>query len=493
MSSNVRNKTLSNMVWRFAERCGAQGVQLIISVVLARLLSPDDNGAVALTLVFISILQVFVESGLGTALIQKKDADDLDFSTVFYFNILMCIALYLLIFIFAPLIATKLYDNYDKSLIISVIRVLSLMVVISGVKNVQQAYISKTLQFRKFFFGTLGGTIGAAIVGITIAYKGFGIWALVGEYLIRELVNTIILWIMVKWRPKLMFSWKRLGGLFSFGWKMLFSSLLDVLYRNARQIIIGWKYKAEDLAYYNKGHQFPDLLTTNINNSIDSVLLPVMSEAQNNKERVKEMARRSMKISTYIMAPLMIGMIALAEPFVSLVLTDKWLACVPYMRIFCITSMFLPITTANLNAIKAMGRSDYFLKLEIVKKIIGVVVLLITMWYGVMVMAYSLLFTTVMSQIINSWPNRKLLNYSYLAQLKDILPGILLAVFMGLCVYPISFLGLSDILTMLLQIILGAVIYIGGSVLFKMESFNYVLGIVKPILDKIFKKSKGIN
>ncbi len=489
MVSNVRNKTLSNMVWRFAERCGAQGVQLIISVVLARLLSPDAYGTIALVLVFTKILQVFVESGLGTALIQKKDADDLDFSTVFYFNILMCIVLYLGIFIAAPYIA-RFYDDIS---ITPVIRVLSLTVVISGVKNVQQAYISKTLQFKKFFFGTLGGTIGAAVVGITMAYMGLGVWALVGQYLFNELINTIILWIMVKWRPKLMYSWQRLGGLFSFGWKMLFSSLLNVLYNNIRQLIIGKLYTTSDLAYYNKGHQFPDLLTTNINNSIDSVLLPVMSEAQDNKERLKDMVRRSIKTSTYIMAPLMMGMAALAEPFVSLVLTDKWLGCVPYMRIFCITSMLLPITTANLNAIKAMGRSDYFLILEILKKIVGVVVLLITMWHGVMVMAYSLLFTTVIGQIINSWPNRKLLNYSYLAQLKDILPGILLAVFMGLCVYPISFLGLSDILTMVLQVILGAGIYIGGSILFKMESFNYVWSIAKPILNKIFKKNKGIN
>jgi O-antigen/teichoic acid export membrane protein len=340
------------------------------------------------------------------------------------------------------------------------------------------------MQFKRFFFATLGGTIGAAIIGIAIAYLGFGVWALVIQQIFNAMVDTVILWITVKWRPKLMFSFARLKGLFSFGWKLLASSLLDTVYTNIRQLIIGKLYSSSDLAYYNRGRQFPSLFVSNINTSIDSILLPTMSKEQDNKERVKVMTRRAIKTSTYVMAPLMMGLAFLGTTLIRLVLTDKWLPCVPYMSIFCITFMFYPIHTANLNAIKAMGRSDLFLKLEIWKKVVGMIALLATMRFGVMAMAYSLLFTSVISQIINSWPNRKLLNYGYLEQLKDIMPGILLAIVMGCCIYPIQWLGLSDIVTLLISVPLGAAIYIIGSIVFKLESFTYLWQIVEPYLKR---------
>lgn len=469
---------ITNFIWRFAERCGAQGVSFIVSIVLARLLAPEVYGTISIILVFTTILNVFIDSGLGNALIQKKDADDLDFSSVFFFNISMCSILYIVMFLFAPLIA----QFYHDTSLTPVIRVLSLTLVISGVKNVQQAYVSRTMQFKRFFFATLGGTIGAAIIGIAMAYIGLGIWALVAQQLFNATMDTVILWITVKWKPKKMFSFSRLKGLFSYGWKLLASSLLETIYNNVRQLIIGRMYSSADLAYYNRGKQFPDLLIANINSSIDSVLLPTMSKEQDNRERVKMMTRRAIKTSTYIMAPLMMGLAFCGTPVVRLILTDKWLACVPFMQIFCITSMFYPIHTANLNAIKAMGRSDYFLKLEIIKKIVGIVLLLSTMWYGVMAMAYSLLVSSFLSQIINSWPNKTLLGYGYLEQLKDILPGILLAIVMGICVYPIQWIGLPDIVTICLQVLLGAIIYILGSRIFKLESFEYLWNIVKSVL-----------
>lgn len=477
-------KVVNNFFWRFLERCGAQGVSFIVSIILARLLAPEVYGTIALVTVFTTILNVFVDSGFGNALIQKKDADDLDFSTVFYFNILICAILYILMFATAPLIA----GFYKDMSLTPVIRVLSLTLVISGVKNVQQAYVSRTMQFKRFFFATLGGTVGAAVLGIVMAYFGFGVWALVAQQIFNATVDTIILWITVKWRPKRTFSWQRLKGLFSYGWKLLVSALLDTVYRDLRQLIIGKLYTKTDLAQYNRGDQFPNLIISNINSSIDSVLLPVMSKAQDHADEVKAMTRRAMKISTYVMAPMMMGLVFIGEPVVRLILTEKWLPCVPFMRIFCITYMFYPVHTANLNAIKAMGRSDMFLKLEIVKKIMGLTVLLLTMWHGVMVMAYSLLFTSVLSQIINSCPNKKLLNYSYIEQLKDILPGILLAVVMGCCIYPIQRLGLPDIVTLLIQIPLGAGIYFGTSVLLKLDSFTYLWKIVKPALTKMIRK-----
>lgn len=472
---NKSIKTISNFIWRFAERCGAQLVTFLVSIVLARILTPEDYGTIALVTVFTTILQVFVDSGLGTALIQKKDADDLDFSSVFYFNIIVCVILYGVMFIVAPLIA-EFYGDMSLTL---VVRIISLTIVISGVKGIQQAYVSRYMLFKRFFFSTLGGTIFSAFLGIGMAYAGFGVWALVVQQLSNAAIDTLILWLTVKWRPKWMFSWKRLMYLLSFGWKLLVSALLDTVYNNLRNLIIGKIYSASDLAYYNQGDKFPKVIVTNINTSIDSVLLPSMSSVQDDHERVKRMTRRAIKTSTYIMAPLMMGLAFCATPIVQLILTDKWLPCVPYLRIFCFTYMFWPIHTANLNAINALGRSDLFLKLEIIKKIMGMTLLLCTMKISVMAMAYSLIVSSILSQIINSWPNRRLLHYGYAEQLKDILPAIVLAVIMGFLVSLVQLFGLNSAITLLIEIPLGALIYILGSTILRLESFEYILGVIK--------------
>ena len=481
MSNQIDNKTtIKNFIWRFAERCGAQGVSFIVSIVLARLLEPSVYGTIALVTVFTTILQVFVDSGLGTALIQKKDADDLDFSSVFYFNFTACLVLYFGMFVSAPYIA----KFYGDETLVPVIKVISLTLVISGVKNIQQAYVSRNMLFKRFFFSTIGGTIASAFVGIFMAYIGMGVWALVAQQLSNATIDTIILWVTVKWKPKRMFSWKRVKELISYGWKLLVSALLETVYNNLRNLVIGKLYSSADLAYYNQGDKFPKLIVTNINTSIDSVLLPTMASAQDDSARVKNMTRRAIKTSTYIMAPLMIGLAFCANTIVELVLTEKWLPCVPFLQIFCITYMFYPVHTANLNAIKAMGKSDIFLKLEIIKKIVGMALLLSTMWFGVMAMAYSLLVSCVLNQIINSWPNKKLLNYGYLEQLKDILPGILLALFMGICVYFVSFLPISIYLILVIQVVLGATIYIGISAILKLDAFEYLWNTVKEIVEK---------
>lgn len=470
-----RSKVLGGLFWRFAERVGAHSVSFVVSIILARILAPEVYGTIALVTVFTTILNVFIDSGLGSALIQKKNADDLDFSSVFFFNIAMCCLLYAIMYLASPVIA----GFYNDSTLTPIIRVLSLTLIISGVKNIQHAYVAKSLQFKRFFFATLGGTIGAAIIGIYMAYKGYGVWALVAQQIFNTTVDTIILWITVKWRPKLMFSFERLKGLLSYGWKLLVSALLDTGYTELRQLIIGKMYTSADLAFYNRGRQFPSLIVENINASINSVLFPTMSQTQDDKKRMREITRRSIKTSTYIMAPLMMGMAFCAESIVRLLLTDKWIDCVPYVRIFCITFMFYPIHTANLNAIKAMGRSDIFLKLENIKKLVGLALLFSTMWFGVMIMAYSLLLSAFFSMIINSWPNRKLLEYSYYDQIQDILPSILLAVFMGVCVYLVQLCGFSNLVTLLIQVPLGALIYVIGSKFAKLEPYNYLLSIIK--------------
>ncbi len=477
-------KVLSNFLWRYAEKCGAELVSVIVAILLARLLDPEAYGTVAIVTVFINILGVFIDSGLGNALIQKKDADDTDFSTVFYTNIVFCLILYLILFCAAPYIASF----YGDEKLTAMIRVLGITFIISGVKNIQGAYVSRHMLFKRFFFATLGGTIGAAALGVGMAYAGFGAWALIAQSLFNNAVDTIILWLTVKWRPKRAFSCQRLKRLFSYGSKLLASSLLDTVYNNLRSLIIGKVYSATDLASYNKGQNWPSLIVGNVNSSINSVLMPTMSKEQDHPETVKGITRRAIKTSTYIMAPMLMGLTFVGEPLVRMLLTEKWMVSVPYMRIFCIAYMFHPIHTANLSAIKAMGRSDLFLKMEIIKKTVGLTVLAITVPISVMAMGYSLLFTSVTSQIINSWPNKKLLNYGYLEQLKDILPGILLAVVMGCCIYPIQWLGLPDIVTLCIQVPLGVVIYIAGSVLFKLDSFQYLWGMIKPTVMKVLRK-----
>ena len=471
---------LSNFLWRFAERCGAQFVSLIVSIVLARLLSPDDYGIIALITVFTTILQVFVDSGLGTALIQKKNADELDFSSVFYFNIVMCIILYGIMFLISPAIALF----YGESKLTPVIRVLSLTIVIAGLKGIQQAYISRNMLFKKFFFATIGGTVISAIIGIGMAYTGYGVWALVIQQLSNSIIDTIILWITVRWRPKFCFSWNRLKGLFSFGWKLLVSALLDTGYNSLSNLIIGKIYSPSQLAYYNQGDKYPNVIVTNINSSIDSVLLPALSSEQDNVDKVKIMTRRAIKISIFLMAPLMMGIVFASENIVKVTLTDKWLPCVFFLRVFCFVYMFWPIHTANLNAINALGHSEIFLKLEIIKKIIGLVGLIISMNISVRAMAYNALFVSFVSQVINSWPNKKLLKYGYIEQMRDVIPSILLALLMGICISFINLFPAKIYMILSIQILVGAIIYFGIARFLKFDEYIFL----KTLIFNIFHK-----
>lgn len=479
-NETTKSTVTKNMFWRFAERTGAQGVSFVVSIVLARMLAPEDYGLIALVTVFTNILQVFIDSGMGTALIQKKNADDLDFSSVFYFNVVFCVILYLLLFIAAPWISMF----YGKPELTNVIRVLGLTLIISGIKNIQQAYVSKNLIFKRFFFATIIGTVISAFVGIGLAMIGFGVWALVAQGITNSVIDTLILWFTVKWRPKKVFSFARLKGLFSFGWKILCSRLLETVYQDIRQLIIGKMYSSSDLAFYNRGKQFPNLIITNINTAIDSVILPVMSNVQDKKAELKRMMRRAVMTSTYIIMPIMVGLAACSEDIVRVLLTDKWLETVPFIQVFAVQFAFLPIHTANLNAIKAMGRSDIFLKLEIIKKVMGIVLLFGTMWFGTLAMAYSLLANAVFSLFVNSGPNKKLLGYGYKEQFMDIVPSAGLAVAMGIIVFLVGQINIAPILVLLIQVLVGAVVYIAGSVLFKLEAFCYCKDVMMSMINK---------
>lgn len=475
--ANLKKKTVSGLLWRFAERCGAQLVAFVVSIVLARLLSPDDYGLIAMITVFITISQVFVDSGMANALIQKKNADNLDFSSVFYFNVALCFVIYIILFITSPFIA----KFYGKNELTPLLRVLGITIIISGLKNVQQAYVSKKMLFKKFFFATLGGTLIAAVAGIALAYMGAGAWALVVQQILNVTIDTIILWFTVKWRPQKVFSISRLKGLFSYGWKLLVSALIDTFYNNLRQLLIGKMYSSADLAYYNRGQQFPNFIVSNINASIDSVLLSALSSEQDHIQKVKTMTRRAIKTSSFIMWPMMIGLAVLSKPLIIILLTDKWLAAVPFLQIFCINYGFQPIQTANLNAIKALGRSDLFLKLEITKKTIGIVILIVSMQFSVLAVAIGLLLYTIIVSFINSLPNAKLLGYSYFEQIRDMAPALLLSCIMGMVIFSIKYLISSNLILMIVQIFIGGIVYIGLSSVLRLESFTYIIETIKSL------------
>ncbi len=477
-NSTFKAKMVANLIWRFAERCGAQGVAFIVSIVLARLLEPEDYGIISLVTIFISIIQIFVDSGLGNALIQKRVVDDLDYSTVFYCNIILCVVLYLVLFLCAPFIA-GFYANTGLTLII---RVLGLTIIISGIKGIQQAYVSREMMFRHFFFATLGGTLGAAAVGIFLAYNGFGVWALIGQQIFNTTVDTIILWSTVKWRPKRRFSFERLRGLFSYGSKLLVSSLINTIYNDLRQLIIGKFYSSADLAFYNRGRQFPKFVVENINSSIDSVLLPVLANNQNNRERMKRMMRRSIMTSSYIMWPFMFGLMAVGENLIHILLTDKWMPALPFLYIFCFVDGMQPIHTANLNAIKAVGESGLFLKMEIIKKMVGICIILITMNINVLAIGIGSVFYTIFASIVNSFPNKKILGYSYFEQIKDIIPSFILSIVMAITVYCLPLSVFSNITQLVIQILAGAAIYLMGSIIFKLDSYLYLKSTVIEFL-----------
>ncbi|MBQ7961995.1 MAG: lipopolysaccharide biosynthesis protein [Clostridia bacterium] len=474
-------KVLSGLIWKFAERISAQVVTFVVSIILGRLLMPDDYGLISVVTMFITFANCIVTNGFGSSLIQKKDSDNLDFSTVLYFQFGFSLVLYGILFVSAPLIAKFFGRGYD--LLVPVLRVLGVRIPLTAINNVQQAYVGKKMIFRKFFLSTIVGTVVSAVVGIYMAYAGYGVWALVGQYLTNTFISTIILAFTIRWRPELKFSWSRLGELFRYGWKLLVAGIISETYTELRKGVIGKLYTSADLAYFDRGMQIPNIIVTNINTTISNVLFPAISNAQNNIADVKAIMRRSIRMSSYIMCPMMFGLAVVAEPLILFLLTDKWLPCVPYLQIYCISYCFEPIQTANLQAIKAVGRSDIFLKLEIIKKLSYTIILVAVMFHSVDAIAYSLLLNTLIAVLVNTSPNKKLIGYSFRELLADMAPGILLSAVMAVVVFLEGMLlPFSALPEMIIQAATGAVLYLVLSVVFRVESFSYLLNTVKEMI-----------
>ena len=476
-NSNLKKQVLSGLTWKFGERIIAQGVSFVVSLVLARMLMPEQYGVVALVLVFINLANVFVTNGLGESLIQKKDADSKDFSTMFFCSLFFSIILYGILFLSAPGIAAI----YNNNQLILVLRILALQVPLSSIKTIQQAYVSKHMMFKKFFYSTLGGTLVSGIVGIIMAYKGMGVWALVAQYLVNSTIDTLILFITVQWHPTLEFSIKSAKQLTGYGWKLVIAQFINALYSELRSLLIGKFYTTADLASYNKGNQFPSLLITNINSSISSVLFPAMTRASDNKSKLKELTRKSIKTSSYVLFPMLAGLMAISEPLVRVLLTENWLPCVPFLKISCIYWMFQPSQTANVQAIKASGRSDICLKLEIIKKIIGISLLLISIRISVNAIVISNALFAGISAVINIIPNKQLISYGVKEQISDICPSLFLSVVLYFATSLCIKLAWGDVITIILQLIIGVFVYGVGSLILKIDVFYDVIGMLKKI------------
>ncbi len=471
-------------LWRFGERITAQVVTFIVSTVLARMLAPEHYGAIAIVNVFITLANVFVSSGLGNALIQKKDTDETDFSSVFFFNVGISLILYTIIFFCAPLFSR----NSDYADLTIVFRVMGLRLIVAAVNTVQHAYVAKKMMFKRFFWSTLGGTLFSGILGIAAAYKGYGIWALAIQYMTNTTVDTLVLFLTVKWRPRWRFSWERLRPLASYGWKLLVSELINTGYMELRNLVVGLKYSSGDLAYYNRGKSFPQLLAQNINLSLQSVLFPMMANIQEDSKSLGKMMRRVIRVNSFLITPLVVGLAFVAEPFVRVLLTEKWIGCVPYLQLYCLSYCFIPIQSANIQAIKAVGRSDIYLKQEIIKKALGLVFLLVSIPFGPLTIAVSAVLSSIISALISAIPAKKMLGYSIFEQLKDLANGIVPLAAMCAAVLVISTLPLLDIALLPLEIGAGALVYILIAFLMKNDSFFYVWNIVRRMLQR--KKEK---
>lgn len=484
--ATTKSKIMISLFWKSIETTGVQGIQFIVMIILARLVEPEDFGLITIVIIFILLANVIVQSGFTAALIQNKKVDDVDFSSVFYLNVFLATILYIIFFYTAPFISTF----FEQPQLVNVLRTLSFILFFNALNSIQNAIISRNMQFKKLFNSSISAVILSGIVGITMAYSNFGVWALVGQQLTYQFVFTAILFSIISWRPKLLFSINRLKNLFSFGWKILVAGFIDVLEKNIRGLLIGKFFSPAMLGFYNRGEQFPSLIVNNINGAIQSVMFPALASHQEDKQRIKVMVKRSIKTSSFIIFPLMVGLAVIAEPLVKVLLTEKWLPAVPFLQIFCASYAFWPIHTTNLQAINALGRSDIFLKLEILKKLAGLLILLISIQFGVYGMAIGVFVGSLLGTFINSYPNLTLFNYGIFEQWKDISPALVLSLVMGGIIYTIQWLNMPDMIALIIQVVAGVVLYIGLAIMFKLDSFVYILSTCKDFIRN--KKSKKL-
>lgn len=421
MAESLKNKTLKGTIWGTIERFSVQGIQFLVMIIMARILTPEDYGLIGMLAIFIAISQSLIDSGFSQALIRKQDRSEIDNSTIFYFNIVVGLILYFILFLSAPLIA----EFYNEPILTPLTRVISLSIIINSLVVVQRALLTVKIDFKTQAKATLTGAVVSGVVGITMAYTGFGVWSIVAQQLTNFTIIMLLLWFYSNWRPKWIYSWNSFNELFSFGSKLALSGIIDTIYRNIYLIVIGKVFKASDLGFYTRAHQFADFPSANVSGIIQRVSFPVLCSIQHDDERLKIVYRRFLRISAFIIFPLMMGLAGVAKPFVILVLKEQWAFTGELLQIICFAMMWYPVHAINLNLLQVKGRSDLFLKLEIYKKFVGVIIIASTVSFGLKAMCYGSILTSIISLIINTHYTGKLLGLGFFKQMSDLIPGIL--------------------------------------------------------------------
>jgi len=479
MTDNLVHTTINGFFWSFLERIGQQSIQFVIQIILARLLMPEQYGLIAMLSIFMVVAQSFIDSGFGSALIQKQDASYLDECSIFYFNITLGFVAAALLCLAAPWIASF----YNAPILVPLTQALSLNLIINAFGIIQITRLTKSINFKSQMKFNLTATIVSGCIGVIMAYAGYGVWSLVAQSVSSNLIRTILLWLFLSWRPSLSFSFNSLRTMFSFGSKLLFSGLFDNVYNNLIPIIIGRIFSATDLGFYARAHSLVQYPLDNIAHPVTRVTFPVFSSVQADKPRLKRGVRKALTTLVMINFPLMIGLAIVAKPLVHLLLTDKWLPCVPYLQLLCGAGLLYPLHVINLNVLKAQGRSDLFFRLEIIKKILGVVFIVCTFHWGISMMIAGQIAVSIISYFLNSYYTEKFLDYSFMEQFHDIFHSLLLSIIMAAGIYMINFLSISQqSLLLTAQITTGIVLYAVLCQLTKLPSFMESLEMIKPKL-----------
>ena len=484
--TNVGRMVTSGLFWTFGERIGAQLVSTIVTIILARLLEPSHYGIISIVAVTIAFCDVFVSSGFGKAVIQKENAEDIDYNTAFIISETAGIILYVILLGVAPFIA----KFFNEPLLTPVIRVMGIRIPIAALNNIQQSFIQKHLQFRKFFFATLIGTVTSGIVGIIMAYMGAGVWALVAQYLSNSIIDTILLGIICGWKLGVQFSKKSAKNIISFGGRILAGDLVDTTQREMRTVLIGKVFGSADLAFYDQGLKFPKLFVNNLTTAVSKVMLPTFSEFQSEEKRLKEILRKSIHVGVFCVAPIMFGLIGCAEKIVLVLFTQKWIACVPYIYIFSISYLTRPLETFCSQAILSKGRSDITLLISIIINITAVFTVVVSVFIikSVLWIALGVLISSLVSYVCHVIFSAKLIGYEFKEQIHDIMPPILSSLLMAIIVRGVGFLPINNLACLILQILTGICSYVLFSRILKMAGYYYLKRLIGFYLSEIRRK-----
>lgn len=482
---SLRGKTVKGVGWSFIDSFAGQGITFLVGLVLARLLTPEEYGLIGIITIFIAVFNSIVDSGFSNALIRKTDAKDIDYNTVFITNMVVSIVLFLALFFSAPLIA----NFFNQPLLKSLSQVMASIVVINAFAIIQRTLLVKRIDFKTQTKVSLISSITSGVIGIVMAFCGCGVWSLVGQQLSRQLLNTLFLWVYSHWTPRLEFSWCSFKELFGFGWKLLVSSLIDTAWREVYQVVIGKCYSPSTLGQYTRGQQFGSIFSSNLNSIVQRVSYPVLSAIQDDKERLKQAYRRVIKVTMLVTFLLMLGLAAVSKPMILFLIGDQWMMATKLLPIICFQMMLYPLHALNLNMLQVQGRSDLFLKLEIIKKCVAVIPILLGIFIDIYWMLWGSVCTGVFAYYLNSYYSGKYLDYPMLEQVKDIFPSFSVAAIMAIITYSVSFLSLSPFLLLFFQLVVGSVVAILLCELLKLEEYKEVKGLVLNAFHKIQLKS----